>query len=67
MISLESSEARERVGEIRAELRRAMRCVSRPEPDWAGAARALDEANGITCGLWCRCVTEHLREMRRDG
>lgn len=62
-----ADDARDRVGEIRAELRRAMRALSRPKPDWEGAARALDEANDELTSLWCRCVTEHLREMRRDG
>ena len=62
-----ADEARERVTLIRAELRRAMRSLSGPRPDWAGAARALDEANEEITSLWCRCVTERLRETRRDG
>ena len=36
-----AEEARERVGEIRDGLRRAMRAVCRPEPDWDAAAAAL--------------------------
>lgn len=62
-----ADEARDRVGEMREAMRRAMRALSRPRPDWAGAARALDEANEEITSLWCRCVTEHLRETWRDG
>lgn len=62
-----ADDARDRVGEVREAMRRAMRSLSRPKPDWAGAARALDEANEELANLWCRCVTEHLREMRRGG
>ena len=60
-----ADDARDRVGEIRAELRRAMRALSRPKPDWEGAARALDEANDTTCGLWSDCVRESWR--KKDG
>ena len=60
-----ADEARERVTEMREALRRAMRSLSRPKPDWAGAARALDEANDVTCGLWSDCVRESWR--KKDG
>lgn len=44
-------DARDRVTEIRARLSRAMRCVSVPRPDWAGAARAMGEAMDMAARL----------------
>ena len=43
---------------MRAALRAALRCASRPEPDWEGAARALDKVNELSCELWQGCVRE---------
>lgn len=57
-----ADEARDRIGDIRAELRRAMRAINRPEPDWDEAERALDEANDITCSLCSDCVRESWRK-----
>ena len=49
---------------MRASLRAALRCASRPEPDWDGAARALDKINELSCELWQGCVREG---RRNDG
>ena len=49
---------------MRAGLRAALRCASRPEPDWEGAARALDKVNELSCELWRDCVRE---SRRNDG
>ena len=46
------------VQDIRAELRTALRRASVPEPDWEGAARALDKVNELSCELWQGCVRE---------
>lgn len=52
------------VQHIRSGLRAALRCASRPEPDWEGAARALDKVNKLSCELWQGCVRE---SWRKDG
>lgn len=49
---------------MRAALCAALRCASRPEPDWDGAARALDKVNELSCELWQGCVRE---SRRKDG
>ena len=49
---------------MRSALRTALRCASRPEPDWEGAARALDKVNERSCELWQGCVRE---SWRNDG
>ena len=49
------------VQHIRSGLRAALRCASRPEPDWEGAARALDKVNDLSCELWQGCVRESWR------
>ena len=49
---------------MRSALRAALRCASRPEPDWDGAARALDKVNELSCELWQGCVRE---SWRNDG
>ena len=49
---------------MRSALRAALRCASRPEPDWEGAARALDKVNELSCELWQGCVRE---SWRNDG
>lgn len=46
---------------MRSALRAALRCASRPEPDWDGAARALDKVNEMSCELWQGCVRESWR------
>ena len=46
---------------MRAALRAALRCASRPEPDWEGAARALDKVNELSCELWQGCIRERWR------
>lgn len=52
------------VQHIRSGLRAALRCASRPEPDWDGAAKALDKVNELSCELWQGCVRE---SRRKDG
>lgn len=52
------------VQHIRSGLRAALRCASRPEPDWEGAARAIDKVNGLSCELWQGCIREG---WRKDG
>ena len=52
------------VQDMRVALRAALRCASRPEPDWEGAARALDKVNERSCELWQGCVRE---SWRRHG
>ena len=47
---------------MRAGLRAALRCASRPEPDWAGAAKELDGVNELSCELWQECVRESWSE-----
>ena len=49
------------VQDMRAGLRAALRCASRPEPDWEGAARALDKVNELSCELWQGCIRENWR------
>ena len=60
-----ADEARERVGEIRAELDRAMRALSVPVTDWAGAERALGWAAALAMELARDCKIE--RERRGHG
>lgn len=57
-----ADEARDRVTEMREALRRAMRAMSRPKPDWLEAARALDEVNDASCRAWADCVRESWRK-----
>lgn len=58
---MESSDARERVGEIRAELDRAMRALSVPGPDWGGAVDALLGASADASDLAMKCLDEKVR------
>ena len=55
------------VQDMRAGLRAALRCASGPVPDWAGAARALDGVNEMSCELWRNCVRESWRAAEREG
>ena len=56
-----ADEARERVGEIRKQLRRAMRALSVPGPDWGGAVDALLDASREANELALRCLDEKAR------
>ena len=58
-----ADEARERVGEIRKQLRRAMRALSVPGPDWGGAVDALIEAASEADDLAMRCLDKKVRRM----
>ena len=55
------------VQDMRAALRVVVRCTSRPNPDWAGAEKALDAVNELSCELWQGCVRESWRAAERDG
>lgn len=58
-----ADDARERVGEIRAELDRAMRALCVPGPDWGGAVDALLDASREANELALRCLDEKARGM----
>lgn len=62
-----ADEARERVGDIRAELRSAMRAVSRPEPDWRAAEEAASECVRMCAELQARCWMEDFERRRYDS
>lgn len=51
-----ADEARDRVGEIRDGLRRAMRALSVPGPDWEEAGRAARD-----CAMVCHALELRLR------
>ena len=57
-----AAEARGRVGDIRAELRRAMRLLSRPGVDWDAAAGWLYRAEMECRRLACDCVRQGVEE-----
>ena len=62
-----ADEARERVGEIRAALDRAMRALSVPGPDWEGAAGALSDAMLAVSYLHGACQMEDFERRRYDS
>ena len=57
-----ADEARERVGEIRDGLRRAMRLLCKPGVDWDAAAGWLYRAERDCRRLATDCVTQEVRE-----
>lgn len=57
-----AEEARDRVGEIRDGLRRAMRLLSRPGVDWDAAAGHLYRAERDCRRLATDCVIQEVRE-----
>ena len=57
-----AEEARDRVGDIRAELRRAMRALSRPEADWDSAAGHLYRAERDCRRLATDCIRQEVEE-----
>ena len=65
-----ADEARDRVGEIRARVDRAVRALSVPGPDWGAAVDALVRAASEANELALRCLDEKVRgdawrEMKR--
>lgn len=56
-----AEEARERVGEIRARLRRAMGAINKPDPDWGAAVDALLDASREANELALWCLDEKVR------
>lgn len=61
-----ADEARDRVGDIRAELRRAMRLLSRPGVDWDSAAGWLYRAEMECRRLACDCIRQEVEEEASD-
>ena len=57
-----AEEARDRVGDIRAELRRAMRLLCKPGVDWDAAAGWLYRAERDCRRLATDCVIQEARE-----
>lgn len=57
-----AEEARERVGEIRAELCRAMRTLCKPDVDWDSAAGYLYRAERDCRRLATDCVRQGVEE-----
>ena len=62
-----ADEARDRVGEIRDGLRRAMRALCVPVPDWEGAAGALFDAMLAVSYLHGACQMEDFERRRYDS
>lgn len=61
-----ADEARDRIGEIRAELRRAMRLLSRPDVDWEAAEDATSECVRMSAELQSRCWLNGWKERHGD-
>lgn len=57
-----SDEARDRVGDIRVEVRRAMRLLCKPGVDWDAAAGWLYRAEMEARRLACECVRQGVEE-----
>lgn len=66
MISLESSDARDRIGEIRDGLRRAMRHLSKPGPDWGAASVVLLCVSIAALMLSKDCQMEEVEHGKSD-
>ena len=62
-----AEEARERVGEIRRSLDRAMRALSVPGPDWGAASEAASECVRMCAELEARCQIEDFERRRYDS
>ena len=62
-----ADEARERVGDIRAGLRRAMRLLSRPGVDWREVTRAVFDALCVVSCLYRECQMEDFERRRYDS
>lgn len=62
-----ADEARDRVGEIRTGLRRAMRALSVPGPDWYEAADAAGKCVDMCAALENQCFIEGLKERTSHG
>lgn len=56
-----ADEARERVGEIRAGIDRAMRALSVPGPDWRAAEEAASECVDACVDMEAACLAERHR------
>lgn len=62
-----TDEARERVGEIRALLRRAMGAINKTDPDWGAAGEAASECVRLCAELQTRCWLNVWGEKHGDG
>lgn len=61
-----ADEARDRIGEIRAELRRAMRLLCKPDVDWDSAAGWLYRAERDCRRLATDCIRQEVEEDASD-
>ena len=64
---MESSDARERVGEIRDGLRLAMRALCKPDVDWGEVEAALLDVLGAVSYLHGACQMEDFERRRYDS
>ena len=62
-----ADEARDRGGEIRRSLDRAMRALSVPGPDWKAAEEAASECVRMCAELEARCWMEDFERRRYDS
>ena len=62
-----ADEARDRVGEIRRAIDRAMRALSVPGPDWYEAADAAGKCVDMCAALENQCFIEGLRKGAGHG
>ena len=61
-----ADEARGIVSDAREELRRAMRAINRPEPDWEAAWKAASRCLDMCGGLHVGCLVEDIRAKEED-
>lgn len=61
-----ADEARDRAGEIRDELRRAMRTLCKPDVDWDSAAGYLYRAERDCRRLATDCIRQEVEEDASD-
>ena len=62
---MNADDARARVRPIRDAARRALRALSRPEPDWAAATRAMGEVMGMAARLHVELYVAGAKEDER--
>lgn len=62
-----AEEARERIGEIRSGLRRAMGAINKADPDWDAAGDAACECVRLCAKLQSRCCLNVWEEKLGDG
>lgn len=62
-----ADDARDRVTLVRAELRRAMRALCKPDVDWGEAEAALLDVLGAVSHLYGACQMEDFERRRYDS